>query len=153
MPVGVPLPPAAATVAVRDTCWPATDGFCDEDMVVVVDPDVLCTRVGELLARKFESPRYAALIVWLPAESEALNDAVALSSTTGAPAFAPSITNCTLPVGTSVLPDEGDTVAVSVIGLSDTDGFCDDKTATVLAWLTFCSSCAEYPAAKLESPE
>jgi hypothetical protein len=67
--------------------------------------------------------------------------AVPLVRVTGAPKFAPSTVNCTVPVGVPALLV---TVAVNVTDWPTVDGFADDVTAVVvLTGFTVCVSTAE----------
>jgi hypothetical protein len=74
---------------------------------------------------------------WFPAASAAVVwVATPALRVTGVPELAPSITNCTVPVGVP-LPEV--TVAVNVTDWPNTDGFTDEATAVaVLPALTFC---------------
>ena len=58
VPVGVPLPgAAAATVAVKVTDWPKTEGFADDVTEVVVASLVtLWVRIDDTLPVKLPSP-------------------------------------------------------------------------------------------------
>jgi len=69
VPVGVPPPGAvAATVAVNVTPCATTDGFTDDDNVVVVAAAfTVCAAPAEALVRKFASPAYVAVSVFAPA--------------------------------------------------------------------------------------
>src|SRR5438094_8571436 len=72
VPVGVPAPGAALTVAVKLTACPKTDGLTDEASTVVEYwPGLLttCVKMGETLVVKLPSPPYCALIECVPAAS------------------------------------------------------------------------------------
>src|SRR5438034_8550146 len=67
VPIGVPAP--EVTVAVKVTLWPKLDGFNEASSAVAVlafattcPPETL-----PMLFRKFASPLYSAVIVWVPA--------------------------------------------------------------------------------------
>ena len=64
VPVGVPLPGAAgATVAVKVTPCPNTDGFADEiTTVVVLAMLTVCVSVLDVLAAKLLLPPYVTVI-------------------------------------------------------------------------------------------
>ena len=78
-----------------------------------------------LLVRKFASPLYTALMVWLPtAIAEIGSVAVPLLSDTVPSGVEPSL-KVTVPVAV-----EGVTVAVNVTVWPNTEGLTDDVTAT-----------------------
>src|SRR5690349_10334132 len=63
VPVGVPAPWAAATVAVKLMLWPSTLGLIEETTAVVLLPlFTVCVKTVELLAAKLPSPLYLATI-------------------------------------------------------------------------------------------
>src|SRR5208283_59333 len=68
LPVGVPPPGGTAlTVAVKVTDCPELDGFCEEIREVVVEASLTtCASTADVLAAKFESPGYFAVILSVP---------------------------------------------------------------------------------------
>src|SRR5689334_8368652 len=73
-PVGVPAPGnTAATVAVKVTDWPKTEGVSEVVTVVAVSAWLaVCVTTPEVLVLKLRSPLYRAVSEWEPAESEVL---------------------------------------------------------------------------------
>jgi hypothetical protein len=71
-------------------------------------------------------------MMWMPAVSEEVAALVALplTSVTAKPKFAPSIWNCTLPVGVETGPL---TLAVKVMDCPTTDGFVARETEVKVA--------------------
>ncbi|MDT0459518.1 hypothetical protein RM550_28025, partial [Streptomyces sp. DSM 41527] len=70
VPVGVPAPGAtAATVAVKVTDWPTTDGSGADVTVVVVDAWLTVWVSVPLEPVKPASPLYVAVTVCVPADS------------------------------------------------------------------------------------
>ena len=65
VPAVVPAPgDTAATVAVKVTGWPKTDGLRDGDTVVVVAAWLtVCDRADDALSLKLVSPPYSAVMV------------------------------------------------------------------------------------------
>src|SRR5437773_1390824 len=119
-PVGAPAPGATGlTVAVNVTDWPNTEGLAEEITAVAVSALFTVWVKGEAvlsLPLKLPSPLYTAVTEWLPVASEDMAPLVAAppDKLTGRPKSAPSILNCTVPVG---VPDPGAvalTVAVNV---------------------------------------
>lgn len=138
VPVGVPAPLAALTVASSTTDWPNVDGFGVETTTVVVagDVDTTWVRTDDVLPPWLASPLYTAVIEWLPTESvDVDNDAVPALSVTVPMGLAPS-RNCTVPVAPA-----GDTVAVNVTLSPKVEGFRDDESAVVVATTTPFTTC------------
>ena len=71
VPVGVPAPGVtAATVPVKTTFCPETDGFCDDVTVVVVFALLTtCVSTADVLPLKLPSPLYWTVIEWLPTDN------------------------------------------------------------------------------------
>jgi hypothetical protein len=89
-----------------------------------------------VLAPKFASPLYAAVIVYLlfdASRDEILKVATPLASAAGAPVAVPFTENCTVPVGVPVPGGTGATVAVNVTSSPNAEGLSDVRTATVVA--------------------
>jgi hypothetical protein len=70
----------------------------------------------------------------MPAVNAVVLGLVALPSTkaTGLPTFAPSITNCTVPVGVGLKGMGGITVAIQLTGCPTVCGFAEEVTVVVL---------------------
>src|SRR5205823_1863225 len=68
VPVGVPDPGAsAATVAVKVTAWPNTDGLAEEITVLVLLTWLtVWVMAADMLLPKLVSPPYTAVIGWAP---------------------------------------------------------------------------------------
>src|ERR1043166_6171521 len=116
VPVGVPVPGAtAATVAVRMTGWPNTDGLGDETSVVVESALLtVCVTTADVFVMKLLSPRYSTLMAWLLTLSEGVaNVAMPALSALVASVVAPS-RKMTLPVGVPEPDAAAATVAVNV---------------------------------------
>jgi len=138
VPVGVPAPGAtAATVAVKVSDWPKTDGFgpvVRATVVVVLAWFTTWVRVLEVLVPKLASPPYTAVIECEATESAAVAN-VATPDPLSVPVpsvVAPSL-NVTVPVGVPPLPV---TVAVKVTDCPNTEGFCEDVSVVVLGLTT-----------------
>ena len=80
VPVGVAVPLVGATVAVKVTACPYVDGpGLEASAVVVLVGLTTCASVAEGLPASVASPRYWALIAWLPAARlEVVNVAVSV---------------------------------------------------------------------------
>jgi len=119
VPVGVPLPGAvAATVNVKLTAWPTTDGSGVSAVIVVVVPASLTVWAtpGDVLPAKFVFPAYVAMSDFAPA-------VVGISVQVPAPTVptqftVPSLT-VTFPAG---VPPVDVTVKVTAIPWPTTDG-------------------------------
>jgi hypothetical protein len=118
VPVGTPdAGGAAATVAVKVTDCPNTEGFTEEvTLVVVLAWLTVCVKSGDVLPLKLLLPLYSAVTVCAPSANDAIAPLVALPplKLTGEPKSDPSSLNCTVPPG---VPDPGAvalTVAVNV---------------------------------------
>lgn len=114
VPVG-PAPPEVDIVAVSEICWPRVDGFCEVVKEVALGIATSCSSAVDVLPRNVPSPRYDAVMVWLPCDKVALMNANPFVKDTGWPKFAPSTANCTFPLGTKEVWVCGDTVPVRVI--------------------------------------
>ena len=135
-PVGVPAPGAtAATVAVKVTDCPNTDGLAEEVTVVVVLAwFTVCDTVLDVLVPKLVSPPYTAVIECEATESAAVAN-VATPDPFSVPVprvVAPSL-NVAVPVGVPPVPV---TVAVNVTDCPKTEGFCEDVSVVVLGLTT-----------------
>jgi hypothetical protein len=87
---------------------------------------------ADVLPVKFASPPYAAVIEWVPTESdEVVNAACRLALSVLVPIGVLPSKNCTVPVGSPVV--ELAAVAVKVTGLPNADGFREDATVRELA--------------------
>src|SRR5271154_1201758 len=141
VPVIVPAV-AEVTVAVNVTFVPVVDGLSDDARTVVVEafaaPFTTCVSTGEVLAAKFASPRYCAVIEREPAASvEVVKVAVPAASVPFPMVVAPS-KNVTEPV---IVPAVAEvTVAVKVTFAPVVDGFSDDVTALVVAARPGCTA-------------
>jgi len=79
--------------------------------------------------------------------------AIPAANATGVPKFAPSTTNCTVPVGVPLPAGFTVTVAVKVTGWPKTEGLAEELTVVVVAaMLTVCVTPAEVLVLKLVSP-
>src|SRR5436305_7736519 len=100
LPVGVPPPGAAVTVAVKVTAWPVTDGLADEASVVVVVAWMACVKGDEVLLAKAASPLYMAVMLWAPIVRVVVLSVARPSLPRGAvPSGALPSRNVTVPVG------------------------------------------------------
>src|SRR5438067_9897795 len=74
VPVGVPTPgETAATVAVKVTDWPDTDGLVEEvSVVVVLAALTVCVKVEDVLEVKLASALYTAVMECEPAVKSAV---------------------------------------------------------------------------------
>ena len=127
-------------------------------MIVVVVPAVVITWSGESEPwepLKSAVPRNCATTVWLPTDSAAVCSIAwpLVSRATGEPEFAPSITNCTEPVGTANDGAFADTVAVKVTFWPRMAGVVSEVTVVVVsAALTSWLADVASEAPKLVSP-
>src|SRR6266568_5145133 len=146
VPAGVPAP--EVTVAVKVTLGPKLEGFNEESSAVAVlafattcPPERL-----PLLFRKFTSPLYSAVIVWVPAfKVEVVNVAAPPAfKATGAPRLAPLSLNCAVPVGVPALEV---TVAVKVTLWPKLDGFNEASSAVVVLAFAIVKVCGTLAAA------
>ena len=116
MPVGVPLPGAAAPmVTVSVTAWPKTEG-CADETTLMVELSGLTSSVKELnvtLPRKFVSPAYTAEIKCDPITSGLVVVKVALpvASSAAVPRVAKPSLKVTVPLG---VPEPG-AMALTVV--------------------------------------
>jgi len=136
VPVGVPLPGATAlTVAVNVTDWPTVEGLAEEATVVeVLAWFTTWVTVFEVLVPKFESPPYTALMECEATESaEVANVATPDPFSVPVPSVVTPSLNVTAPVGVPPVPV---TVAVNVTDCPNTEGFCEDVSAVVVALTT-----------------
>ena len=154
VPDGLPAPGAiAATVAVKVTDCPNTDGFGAEVRLVVV-PVLLTTWVGSvpLLPLKLPSPPYTAETVCEPIDNDDVLN-VATPPLDATAVGVPSIVKVTIPVGVPTPGSIGAIVAVKVTLCPKIDGFTDDTTlVVVLALLTVCVGSVPLLVLKLPSP-
>src|SRR5213080_3148985 len=124
-PVGTPgAGTTGATVAVKVTGWPNTDGLT----VWVIG--------AEVLGLKLPSPAYVAVTAWVPPARVAIELAVANPSPRGTVwRSAPSTKNDTVPVGPPAPGATGATVAVKVTGWPKVEGLGEDPTVVVVSAL------------------
>src|ERR1043166_7754668 len=141
-------------VAVNTTACPKTVGLVEEVNVAVVS-DLLTTwlKADDVLVLKLASPLYTAVIEWEVTdkveEEEVAEPPLRLLV---AREVAPSL-KVTVPVGVPAPGETALTVAVKVTDWPNTEGFCDEATATALvALLTVCVKVAERFVLKLPSP-
>jgi hypothetical protein len=134
-PVGVPCPElSAATVAVSVTVCPEVDGFGDgESMVVDADvPVIVCVSASDVLAEKFVSPWYWAVIEFAPsARPVAAKVASPVLSSVPVPSTVAPFKNSTEPVGVPTPGPTALTVADSVTDCPCVAGLVE--LATVVA--------------------
>ena len=122
VPVGVPFPGATlATVAVKVTDWPTSEGLADELTVVEVPPAAtVCVTTGDVLTPSVELPPYIAVIECVPTVSaddeKSAIPVPEFGSVTAPIVFVPS-RNVTLPVA-----PVGVTVAVQLTACPNTEG-------------------------------
>jgi len=119
VPDGLPAPGAiAATVAVKVTDCPNTDGFGAEvTLVVVLALLTTWLTVPELLPVKFVSPTYEATMGCVAtAKVEVTYVATRLALRVAVTLVVPSNVKVTMPVGVPTPGEVAVTVAVSVIG-------------------------------------
>src|SRR5262249_13387597 len=138
VPPGVPAPGATAlTVAVKVTAWPKTDGLVEEvRAVVVLALFTTWVRAPDVLGLKLPSLLYAGGTVCLPRAGEGvLLLAPPPARAPGPPKLAPSIWNCTVPVGVPAPGATAATVAVNVTACPNTDGLADELTAVAVSAL------------------
>jgi hypothetical protein len=153
VPVGVPVPVELA-FAVKVTAVPKMDGLSDETTVVVLAAKftvTVCVSTGDVLAAKFVSPPYTAVIESAPLASPAVVSVAVPPVIVPVPSMAPPSWNVTVPVGVPVADDF--TVAVSVTAVPKMDGLFEEATIVELAALfTVCVRIADVLAAKFVSP-
>jgi hypothetical protein len=84
-------------------------------------------RKDEVLVEKLASPLYTAVTTCSPGERTVVAELGAdpPANVAGEPKFAPSTTNCTVPVG---VPAEDETVAVKLTESPKLDGFSEEVT-------------------------
>lgn len=159
VPVGIPAV-GLATVALKVTGWPATQGLNDEVSVTVVGM-LLTTSVNaaDVLEPKFVSPLYCAVIEWMPMASEdVVKVATPLELSATVPIDALPSRKVTAPVGVplAVLVS----VAVNVTDWPTTEGLSEEAsvvrssagspvpvsvTVCGLAWLVALSEIVKVP--------
>ena len=138
VPVGVPDPgDTAATVAVKVTFCPKTDGLADEVTPVVVFALFTVWPPASVpsLLLKLPLPLYCAMTLCglpLTVRVAVLVCALPPLKLTGAPKLEPSTTNCTVPAGVPAPGATAATVAVKVTFCPNTDGVPDDVTPVVV---------------------
>src|SRR5581483_5314684 len=99
---------------------------------------------GEVLAAKFASPLYCAVMIWSPTfRSLTVNDAVLFCSVATPSDLVPS-KSVTVPVGWPGVGGRAAAVTVKVTGRPRLDGFTDDVTVTDAAGNTRCDSGFEF---------
>src|SRR5438067_1065774 len=144
-PVGTPGPGAAgATVAVKVTGWPNTDGLtvAVTPVVVVAAGMTVWVTGAEVPGLKLPSPAYVAVTVWVPAARVAIEAAVADPSTSGTVwTSAPSTKNDTVPVAVPAPGATGATVAVNVTGWPKVEGLGVDPTVVVVSAVPTITPC------------
>ncbi|GAA5610959.1 hypothetical protein Spla01_02106 [Streptomyces platensis] len=133
VPVGMPEPGGTgATVAVKVTGCPKTDGSGNEVTVVVVGVRTCCTVCVSVPddALNCALPPYVAVMRWVPG-LRLLVVTVAVPPTSGAvsvPPPPPAMTKVTVPVGVPAPGATGATVAVMVTGCPKFEGSGDEVT-------------------------
>jgi hypothetical protein len=149
----VPVPVELA-FAVKVTAVPKMDGLSDETTVVVLAAKftvTFCVSTGDVLAAKFVSPPYTAVIESAPLASPAVVSVAVPPVIVPVPSMAPPSWNVTVPVGVPVADDF--TVAVSVTAVPKMDGLFEEATVVELAALfTVCVRIADVLPAKFVSP-
>src|SRR5439155_2654305 len=121
------------TVAVNVTDCPNTDGLAEELADVVVPYFTVCVSLGDVLALKFASPPYDALIEWEPTASVLVTN-VAWPEPFRVPVprvLEPSL-KVTVPVGVPAPGLLAVTVAVKVTDCPDSDGLAEELTDVVV---------------------
>jgi len=122
VPVGVPLPGATlATIAVKVTDWPTSEGLADELTVVeVLLAATVCVTAEDVLTPSVELPPYIAVIEWVPTvnvdDEKIAMPVPEFGSVTVPIVFVPS-RNVTVPVA-----PVGVTVAVQFTACPNTEG-------------------------------
>ena len=141
VPVGVPEPGGTgATVAVKVTDCPNTEGSGDEVTVVVVGTrlgSTVCVSVP-LEALKLALPLYVAVMACVPT-LRLLVVTVAVppeSVPVRVPPPPPAMTKVTVPVGVPAPGETGATVAVMETGCPNVDGSGEEVTVVVVDALT-----------------
>ena len=144
-PVGTPgAGTTGATVAVKVTGWPNTDGLTVAVTPVIVEAAGLTVWVigAEVLGLKLPSPAYVAVTAWVPPARVAIELAVANPSPRGTVwRSAPSTKNDTVPVGPPAPGATGATVAVKVTGWPKVEGLGEDPTVVVVSALPTITPC------------
>jgi hypothetical protein len=142
------------TVAVKVTDWPYTEGLTPETTVVVVPAlFTFWVRGEEVLVVKLASPRYTAVMVWLPAEREEVAKVAMPALRVPEPMGVPPSRNWTVPVGVPAPGATAVTAAVKVTNSPSTDGLISEATVVVvLAWFTVWVRGEEVLVVKLVSP-
>jgi hypothetical protein len=138
LPVGVPDPVAAVTVAVSVTGWPVTAAVGAATNTVFDAWRTFAVTACEVLVRKFVSPEYLAVIELAPSGSVVVgSEATPELSVTGEPMSVVPFKNWTVPVGVPAPGLTAETVALSVTVPPRPDGLGVTVTSeVVLAWAT-----------------
>ena len=161
VPLGVPAPGAtAATVAVKVTAWPNTDGLGDELTVLLLEALFTTCGVTESFPvelPKLLSPLYAAVMVCVATlKAEVVKVAwPEVMVTLAASVVAPSV-KVTVPVGVPVAGATAATMAVNVTACPNTEGLGAEVTVVLLeALFTTWGEAESFPVdvRKLPSPE
>ncbi len=135
----MPLPDDGATVAVKVTDWPKTEGFSEEARVVVVamPAGLIVTETAlDVLPVKLESPRYFAVSESVPTGSVVVVRIAVLPLRLAVPREVVPTKNCTEPVG---VPAPGATTAIVAVSVTAWPAFVvvgvAERLVVVLAWL------------------
>ena len=136
LPVGTTPDAVAAndmTVAVNVTGWPCNGlvGSADTPVALPAASTVWVNTPEVLFPNVFVSVETnCAVIAWAPpARVDTVNEPVPALNATGAPNDVVPSKNSTVPAGIPVAGDTGDTVALNVTALENTDGFNELDTA------------------------
>ena len=133
VPVGINEPKAGATVAVKVTDWPNSDGLSDDNIVVVVPIlSTVCVRTPLVLGKLLASPRYLATMLWLPIDNEDIENVARPPDIVDVPNIAGGVTLVSLKTTVPVAV-KGVSTAVKVTGWLNVDEFCDDITVVDVA--------------------
>jgi hypothetical protein len=160
VPVAVPAPVGAPSVAVKVTVCPTTEGDGVAFTVVVVAVLLTtCEYAGEVLVAKLASPLYTAVIECVPNASGVVLVAFGIlrvadppATTLAVPRVAAPSLNVTVPVAVPA-PVAAPRVAVNVTVWPTTEGDGVETTVVVVpVLLTTCEYTGEVLPAKLVSP-
>ena len=107
------------TVAVKVTAWPTVEGFADEaSAVAVATVFTVCVRAGDVLAEKFASPGYAAVMECPPtASDEMFNVAAPDAFSAPLPIIVAPSRKRTVPVGVPGAPSSTSTNNMAPVSL------------------------------------
>jgi hypothetical protein len=143
VPFGTPLPgDTTDTVAVNVTVWPVFCGFTSDSSAVVVDAWLTTwLRADDVLALKFVSLPYSAVMLCAPAASPDVLNVATPPLNVPVPIVVPASLNVTVPVAVPTAGAVAVTVAVNVVLWPNTVGLTLDANAVVVSPLfTVCVS-------------